>query len=191
MKFLNRSPNRTSDGLLRPLFAAKNFAPCLTRAFPLVCARSTDDSVPLPFGREPAGFRHVEDWINFCMEAIDRRQHDRYELEGPVSFSWRGTGGNRFRRRGLLQNISGGGVFVSTDHSPPEGTEIQFRVSFDCLLAGSRLVLSARARVTRVESAGPAERSGFAAAVGSFTLRNDRNKLIERGTVGEATKNRL
>jgi hypothetical protein len=124
------------------------------------------------------------------MGAMDRRQHERYELEGPVSFSW-GDPGNRCRRHGLLQNISGGGVFVSTDQSPPEGSEIRFRVSFHSLFAGSRLVLRAHARVTRVESAARAEeRSGFAAALGSFTLRNDKNELIESGIVGESTENR-
>jgi PilZ domain len=123
------------------------------------------------------------------MGAMDRRQHERYELQGPVSFSWEKLG-NRCRRRGVLQNISGGGAFVSTDQSPPEGTEIQFRVSFQSLFAESRLVLRAHARVTRVEcAAGPEERSGFAAAMGSFTLRNDKNKLIESGSLSEARKN--
>lgn len=113
---------------------------------------------------------------------MDRRRHERYELEGPLSFSWRSPRGVRHRQRGLLHNMSGGGVFVSTDDLPPQGGRIQFSLSFHYFFAGSRLVLRARAQVLRVElTAGAQGRAGFAAAIESFTLRNDQKKLIERG----------
>jgi PilZ domain len=120
---------------------------------------------------------------------MDRREHERYDLEAPLSFSWNGPGSVRHRHQGLLRNMSGGGVFVCTGDSPPEGARIQFNMSFHSLFAGSRLVLRACAQVVRVELAAPAQgHAGFAAAIKTFTLRNDR-KLIERGIVGEGLKN--
>jgi hypothetical protein len=116
---------------------------------------------------------------------MERRQHYRYDLEGPLSFSWSGPGGVRHRHQGLLRNISGGGVFISTGDCPPEGARIQFSMAFDSFAAGSRLVIRARAQVVRVKlAAGDARRAGFAAAIKKFALRNEK-KLIERGTVGE------
>jgi PilZ domain len=120
---------------------------------------------------------------------MDRRQHERYDLEAPLSFSWNGPRGVRHRLQGLLRNMSGGGVFVSTSESPPEGTRIQFSMSFHSVLAGSRLVLRACAQVVWVEVAAVQGRGGFAAAIKTFTMRNNEKKLIERGIVSEGLKN--
>jgi hypothetical protein len=85
--------------------------------------------------------------------------------------------------------MSGGGVFVSTGDPPPEGVRIQFSMSFHSLFAGSRLVMRACAQVVRVELAAPVQGcAGFAAAIKTFTLRNNKKKLIERGIVGERLK---
>jgi PilZ domain len=120
---------------------------------------------------------------------MDRRQHERYDLQAPLTFSWNGPGGARHRRQGLVRNMSGGGLFVSTGHSPPEGARIQFNMSLSSLLASSQLILRAYAQVVRVELAAPVQaRAGFAAAIKTFTLRNDKKKLIERGIVGEGLK---
>ena len=120
---------------------------------------------------------------------MDRRQHERYDFEGPLSFSWNGPGRVRHRQQGLLRNISGSGVFVSALDSPPDGAPIQFTMSFCPFFANSRLVMQARAQVVRVESAEPIEgRAGFAAAIKTFTLRNDEKKLIERGVIDEVRK---
>lgn len=120
---------------------------------------------------------------------MDRRRHERYDLESPLTFSWKEAGGARHRQRGLLRNMSGGGVFVRTNQSPPEGTRVQFRMSFRSFFADSRLVLWACAEVLRVESAPALETdSGFAAAIKTFTLRNAERRLIERGTAGEGAR---
>jgi hypothetical protein len=121
---------------------------------------------------------------------MDRRRHERYDLEAPLSFSWNSLGGIRRRQKGLLRNMSGDGVFVSTGDSPPEGARIQLNMSFHYLFTGSRLVLRACAQVVRVELAAPVQgHAGFAAAIKTFTLRNDKRNLLERGIVGEGLKN--
>jgi PilZ domain len=120
---------------------------------------------------------------------MERRQHERYELEAPLSFSWNGPGGGLHRHEGLLRNMSGGGLFVSTSDWPPEGVRIRFNMSFDSFLAGSPLIIRACAQVVRVELPTPGQsRAGFAAAMKTFTLRNGKKKLIQRGTVGEGPK---
>lgn len=120
---------------------------------------------------------------------MDRRKHERYDFEAPLSFYWGGPGGVRHRYQGLLRNMSGGGVFVLTDDSPPEKARIQFNMSFRSLFPGSRLVIRACAQVVRVDSAAPLQGNvGFAAAMKTFTLRNDRKKLLERGIVDEELK---
>jgi PilZ domain len=108
---------------------------------------------------------------------MDRRQHERSEVEAPVIFSWRSLGGIR-RGDGTIRNISRGGVFVSTGDPPPVGARIRFRVLFRFFFPDSRLVMQTNARVVRAESI--AQPAGFAAALESYTLRND-NEIIERG----------
>ena len=62
-------------------------------------------------------------------------------------------------------------------------------MSFSSFLASSQLIFRASAQVVRVELAAPVQaRVGFAAAIKTFTLRNDKKKLIERGIVGEGLK---
>jgi hypothetical protein len=117
---------------------------------------------------------------------MDRRQHERYDLQASLSFSWKDSGGVRQCQKGLLSNISGGGFFVSTPDSPPIAVRVQVRVSLRNVFAGTPLVLRARARVVRVEL--PAEvagRAGFAAAMMAFTLRHEGKKLIGHGIAEE------
>jgi PilZ domain len=112
---------------------------------------------------------------------MEPRQHERYVIQIPLSFSWRGTKGIRYRREGILRNISGGGVFVLTGNPPLEGTRIQFSVLLHSIFPGSKLSVRAVAQVIRVELAQPDEGcTGFAAAIKSFTLRNDETRLIVR-----------
>jgi PilZ domain len=121
---------------------------------------------------------------------MDRRRHERFYLEAPLSFSWNDPEGVRHRHPGLLRDMSGSGVFVSTDDSPPQGARIQFSMSFHSLFSGSRLVIRACAQVVRVELGAPVQgRGAFAAAIKTFTLRNEEKKLIERGIVGEGLEN--
>jgi len=102
---------------------------------------------------------------------MERRQHERYSVKGAVNFSWNDQGGVRQRRKGLLNNISGGGVLVSTSDPPPNGTCIQFSVLFRPIFGGARLFIRAVGRVIRVELASKVEgRTEFAAVIKTFTL---------------------
>ncbi len=109
---------------------------------------------------------------------MERRQHERYDLQAPVSFSWKDSSGACGRYKGLLLNISGSGFLVSTCDLPPEGARIHLSVSFRTVIAGTRLMVRAKAQVVRVESPGEGEgRIAFAAAIKSFTLRSNQKKL--------------
>lgn len=122
---------------------------------------------------------------------MERRQYGRYNLQAPLTFSWKDPRGVRQRRKGVLSNVSGGGVFVSTCDSPPQGTRIWFRVCFQSVFADVRLILRAAAQVVRVALAAPTEgRAGFAAAIETFTLHNEEKKLTDYGAPGKGSKTR-
>jgi len=116
---------------------------------------------------------------------MERRQHERYELQTPLSFSWKRARGVRCRREGLLRNISGGGVFVATSEVPPVGSEVRFRVSIHSVLAWSRLVLHGTVSVVRTDPTLRADAlPGFGAAMKSYTLRNQK-QVLEKKVLGK------
>lgn len=125
---------------------------------------------------------HRREQTNGCVALMDRRQHERYTLETQVNFSWNDPGGVRQRRKGLLNNISGGGILVSTPSPPPNGACIHFTTCLRSPFGGSRLVIRAVGQVLRVKSASEAERpSEFAAAINTFTLHeNPKERIGER-----------
>jgi len=106
---------------------------------------------------------------------MDRRRHERYDLEAPLSFSWKDQQGIYHRADGTMKNISRGGVFVSTPAPPPVGVKVRFRVFFRFLHARSRLVMKTTARIVRVQTGQPGETPpGFAGALKSYALRNEK-----------------
>jgi hypothetical protein len=110
---------------------------------------------------------------------MDRRQHERSDLKGPVNFTWKTPGGIR-RGKGTIWNISRGGIFVSTSEPPPVGAHLRLHVRFRFFFPGSRLVMQTNARVVRAESSSELKvAAGFAAALQSYILRNE-NEIIER-----------
>ena len=128
---------------------------------------------------------------NRCVVLMDRRQHERYNLKAPVKFSWIDQNGVRQRCRGVLNNISGGGVLVSTHESPPNGALIHFSVFFSSLYGGARLVIRAVGQVLRVKLASQGGKiSEFAATIKTFTLHDDQ-KLIGDGVIGERLNSRV
>jgi PilZ domain len=114
---------------------------------------------------------------------MDRRQRERYEVEAPVRFSWKDPKDVRQRCQGLLNDISGGGMFVSTSDSPPTGTRVHLRVALRTVFAGTELIVRAFGQVIRVESSAEAKgRSGFAVTIKKFVLRSDHRKKTDLTT---------
>jgi len=116
---------------------------------------------------------------------MERRQHERYGLQAPVGFRWKDSRDTSQSRKGLLLNISGGGVFIATRDLPPGGASIRFSVSLQSALGGTQLDIRASAKVVRVELPGEAEaaeRTGFAAAIKAFTLRSDGKNVGDHAT---------
>ena len=118
---------------------------------------------------------------------MERRQHERYDLQAPVSFSWKDSQGVRQRGKGILLNISGGGLFVATRGLPPQEARMRFIVSFRTVFADTHLVVRASAQVVRMEAGEAEGRVGFAAAIKTFTLRSDQKSLIEYGTADKSS----
>jgi PilZ domain len=122
---------------------------------------------------------------------MERRQHERYGLQAPVSFSWKDSRNTTQRCNGLLLNISGGGVFIATRDLPPKGTRIRLKMSLPTVVGGTQLNIRASAEVVRLElpkEIETAERIGLAAATKSFTLRSDEKKLSDRATADMVAK---
>jgi hypothetical protein len=123
---------------------------------------------------------------------MERRHHERYGLQAPVSFSWKDSRNTNQRCNGLLLNISGVGVFITARDLPPTGTRIGLRTSLPTAVAGAPLVLRASAEVVRLEfsEGDAAKRTGFAATINSFTLRHHGKKLGDRAAADMVAKTR-
>lgn len=94
---------------------------------------------------------------------MDRRQHRRFDLKAPVTFTWRAKGETR-RADGVTRDVSETGLFVVTDFPPPSGTVVRVEVSFP-LREDSQIQMKAQGKVVRVEAGGYSNTvQGFAAA---------------------------
>jgi len=94
----------------------------------------------------------------------DRRKNKRYRIGGAVSFHWRDEMGRERRDTGRLRNLSTAGLFIDTHvDPPPTGTELNLEFDFDGLKRS--VLVKAKGRITRVESAGAAEQSSSFAVV--------------------------
>ena len=115
---------------------------------------------------------------------MDRRRHERFDLEALVKSFWQDRAGTRYRGQGLARDISAGGLFVLTHDLPPLEVDVRLEVFFRSFLAGSRLALRINSRVVRVEKDPRVkERDGFAVAVKTFMLRNDDGEVLEQGRI--------
>ena len=91
-------------------------------------------------------------------ESVELRQHRRYQLSAPVSFSWESREGAVGTGEGHTRDISIAGVFVLTPGLIPEGSLVRIDVNLPPVTAKSQPVhLRSQGRVTRVED------NGFAA----------------------------
>src|SRR5271168_418392 len=103
---------------------------------------------------------------------MDRRQHERFDLQATAQFSWQDALGVRWRGRGLTRDISETGVFVETRDAPPSGTPVRLEVRAYSV-SGSGLLMQTKGNVVRVEvSNQPANGVGFAVVTRSLVLRN-------------------
>ena len=114
---------------------------------------------------------------------MEWRQHRRYDLEARLSYVWRDNAGGLHQNQGLSRDISGGGVFVWTHDLPPPRADVEIDVFVSSILASSTLVIRGIGQVVRVEGAGDLqgrekERTGFAAAVKAFALRNEKGYVV-------------
>jgi hypothetical protein len=114
------------------------------------------------------------------VELMERRRHQRYDLEAALSFAWKDPSGVPKSAEGLLRDISGGGVFVLADDLPPTGADVRFEVLVRSVLPTSRLVILGKGQVLRVEvGLMPKLSTGFSASVPTFTLRNENADVVE------------
>lgn len=92
---------------------------------------------------------------------MDRRRHQRFDLNGRVSCSWNDTEGIRRVSEGITRDVSECGMYVLADCLPLQGTAIQLEVSFS-FNDQSEIRMRTRGKVLRVECMNP--KPGFAAA---------------------------
>ena len=91
-------------------------------------------------------------------ESVELRQHRRYRLSAPVSFSWESREGAVGTGEGHTRDISIAGVFVLTPGLIPEGSLVRMDVNLPPVTAkGQPIHLRSQGRVTRAED------NGFAA----------------------------
>jgi PilZ domain len=110
---------------------------------------------------------------------MERRRHQRYDLEAALSFAWKDLSGVRKSAEGFLRDISGGGVFVWTDDLPLRGVDVRFEVRVRSVLPSSQLVIQGKGQVLRVEvGLTPNAPTGFSASVATFTLCNENADLV-------------
>jgi len=115
---------------------------------------------------------------------MDRRNHERFELEASAEFSWRDAGGVRWRGRGTTRDLSEAGLFVVTSDAPPSGTPVRLEVHASSK-SGPGLLVQTKGKVVRVEPAGqavvvhqtPAAAHGFAVATNTLVLRSGKAAL--------------
>jgi hypothetical protein len=115
---------------------------------------------------------------------MPHRKHQRYDLEATLNFGWQGEDGALYWHQGFTRDISAGGVFVWADRLPPPRANVQIEVFISSLLPRSILVIRGEGQVVRVaqnlpDSQDDTERTGFAAAIDTFTLRNEEGELVD------------
>jgi hypothetical protein len=110
---------------------------------------------------------------------MDRRLHKRFDLNAPVTYSWKDRPGIRRSGHGTTRDVSECGLFVLSDSLPPVGTAIQFEVSFS-FRDDSRVQMRARGMIVRVEANGSAETvPGFAASTKALWMYHTATKSAE------------
>ncbi len=104
---------------------------------------------------------------------MENRKFARYQLDLPVTFSWKDAEGRSRSGSGVIRDISAGGIFILAGASPPDGSAIRYETVLPQLeeLFPS-LLMEVEGRVLRAKStAEEKEFSGFAAVCENFALQ--------------------
>lgn len=104
---------------------------------------------------------------------MERRKHNRYRLEVPVIFSWKGAQEVRQQGAGLTHDLSVSGAFVFATTPPPLNASIQLNAYLPPRNGARPLQLWTQGQVVRLEPARGSRRAGFAVAGRGFVVRRD------------------
>jgi len=106
--------------------------------------------------------------------AMEPRKHNRYRLEIPVIFAWKGSQDVRQEGIGLTRDLSVKGAFIRATTVPPSGVNLEFKVFLPPRRAALPVPLCGKGQVVRVDSVPERNRTGFAVATGKrIVLRAD------------------
>lgn len=121
---------------------------------------------------EPEAATQIQPWGGIG-NVVENRKFARYQLDLPVTFSWKDAAGRSRSGSGVIRDISAGGVFILAGTSPPDGSAIRYETVLPQLEeVFSSLRMEVEGRVLRTE--GPPEGkeiSGFAAVCENFALQ--------------------
>lgn len=99
------------------------------------------------------------------------RKYNRYRLEVPVIFSWKGTHETEERGEGLTHDLSVRGAFIFATRPPPVDANVELKVYLPERSAARPPRIYGQGRVVRVEAAHGRYHAGFAVAAEPFVLR--------------------
>lgn len=115
-------------------------------------------------------------------EGMDRRQHTRFDLNAPVTYTWKDRKGSLRTGSGTTRDVSECGLFVFTDSLPPAGKIIRFEVTFP-FRDDSHIRMRAAGGVMRVENDSNAKARGFAAVTKVLWLGKRGDSKVVENTV--------
>lgn len=104
---------------------------------------------------------------------MERRKHNRYRLEVPVIFTWKGAQQIRQQGAGLTHDLSVSGAFVFATTPPPLHAHIQLSAYLVPRSPARPLRIWTQGQVVRLEPARGSRRAGFAVAGRGFVVRRD------------------
>jgi hypothetical protein len=102
---------------------------------------------------------------------VQRRKHNRYRLEVPAIFSWKGAQEIRQQGAGLTHDLSVSGAFIFATAPPPLNSKIELNAYLPSRSAARPLRIRTQGQVVRLERARGRHRAGFAIAAEPFVVR--------------------
>jgi hypothetical protein len=110
-----------------------------------------------------------------------RRRFQRFPLQVPAVFFWKGPRGSLQRSEGYTRDISASGVFIMAENCPPEDSSIRFEVKLPALDAsGPPVRIRAAGQVVRTDAQTGRMTKGFA-------VHSTRKFVLAKRTVWNAS----